>query len=279
MHQDAVALPQQAFDWRLALRKHRRDRRMTLQEVARESGLSLAAVKAYEYGSRRPSERSLRALIDALGLPREEGNRILGGAGYAVDWYALFHERFFVPDDAAVQSELDALPWPAFITNQSFDVLKWNAAFARVLGVDIDARGDGFLQRNLLGSITEEPFARRLLNWDEVVGFMIGMMKGDPRAANEPETPAPWLQPAVSRLLGGSPARVTRLMQLWQDAPPIRPMLRHRYRVVWDGGDGTMTFLGSFVPANLWDELQWNEWAPADAETFARLDRVRSRDT
>ena len=279
MEQDAVAVPQQAFDWRVALRKHRRERRMTLQEAAQRSGLSLATVKAYEHGTRKPGERSLRALIDALGLPREDGNRILGGAGYAVDWYALFHERFAVPDSAAVQQELDALPWPAFIANQSFDVLKWNDAFERVLGVDIDARGDGFLARNLLGSITDESFARRMLNWDEVVSFMIGLAKGDPRATNEPEDPASWLRPAVSRLLGGSPARVTRLMELWQTAPPVRHALRHRYRVVWDAGTGPMTFIASFVPADLWDELHWNEWTPADADTWKRLDRLQSRDT
>ena len=54
-------------------------------------------------------------------------------------------------------------------------------------------------------------------------------------------------------------------------------MLRHRYRVVWDVGDGPLTFIGSFVPADLWNELHWNERAPADADTWKRLDRLRSR--
>jgi transcriptional regulator with XRE-family HTH domain len=265
----------QAFDWKSALRRQRKLRKWTLKQLADRTGVSLAALKSYETGRRRPSERVLRSLIATLGIPREEANPLLAGAGYAVDWNAIFHERFAVPSIDEQQAELDSLPWPAFVTNQSFDVLRWNRPLEALFEVDPGQR-DGFLERNLLAGITDDSFARRLLNWDEVVAFMIGLAKGDPRAIHEPEAPAPWLEPAVARLMSGHPARIRRLLQLWEIAPPIKHTLRHRYRVSWDlGNRAALSFACSFVPADLWNELHWNEWIPANAETWNWIETLQ----
>ena len=61
---------------------------------AARAGVSEHAVKAFEWGKRRPREATLNAIIDALGLTREEANPIRIALGFPDDWYAMMHERF-----------------------------------------------------------------------------------------------------------------------------------------------------------------------------------------
>lgn len=82
------------FDWRTSLREHRKRRRLSQPEVARRSGLSVSAVRSYENGDRHPSPEALQAIIDAIGIPVEGANPIRAGAGYAIDWREILHEKY-----------------------------------------------------------------------------------------------------------------------------------------------------------------------------------------
>ncbi|WP_246568833.1 helix-turn-helix domain-containing protein [Polymorphospora rubra] len=61
------------------LRIHREARRLTQEELAQLTGLSAAAIRDLEQGrTRRPQPRSVRALVDALGLSEAETKKFHG---------------------------------------------------------------------------------------------------------------------------------------------------------------------------------------------------------
>lgn len=265
-----------AFDWRAAIRLWRERRGLTQSELARRSGVSLVSIKAYERGKRHPAEASLTSIISALGIPRDEANLILGGAGYAIDWRAVLQDRFTPLTLDDLRDEAALYPWPAFVTNQAFDVIVTNRALEAIFDVDLEREYLGFGERNLLGGITHDEFAARLANWDDVVAFMCGLAKADPRwRADDLARPAPWLEGPIQRFLAGNPARIKRFMQIWETAQPVPHRIRQRFTIHWlYAGHTLMRFDGRLVIADIWNELHWNEWIPADGQTWRLLDEL-----
>jgi len=260
------------FDWRDALRNWRKQQGLTQAQLAERSGLSLPTIRSYEYGQRLPTHANLLSVIAALGIPREEANPILMGAGYAVDWQGVLHQDYVPFTLGELQAEAEALPWPAFVTNQGFDVLYANQPAQLVVGVDMVRDRPGFGERNILSSITEEDFASRVENWDEVVTVMCGLAKGDREwASGDLAHPAPWLRGPLERLLRGNPARVQRLAALWQSAPATPNRIRHSYKLRWRHAGGVMAFRGRLVLADIFNGIHWNEWVPADSATWEIL--------
>jgi transcriptional regulator with XRE-family HTH domain len=257
--------------WSRELRRLREERGMTREVLARRSGISVSAVKAFETGKRHPKEGTLSALIDALGLTREQANPVRSGAGYPDDWYSLLHDRY---PSAAIDLEaaVKDVPWPAFVSNQAIDILHTNQMFEDLMGVDLrqefTARGD----RNFLAHASNPRFTGRFDNFDELVTYMVGLVKGDPRWHQSPDRPAPWLNEPLARFMAGDPGLVSRVLQLWNEAPPIPHRARHTYRVRIRHGDAVLGFAASTTIADLWNELSWNEWIPDDdaAVNFAK---------
>lgn len=266
-----------AFDWRAALRQARKRRQMTQARLAQTAGLSLAAVKAYESGARHPSPLALKAIIDSLGLTREEANPILAGAGYAVDWQSLLNARY-VSEPERLQSEIQKYPWPSFITNQGIYLVAANRAFEVVWDVDLSREFLDPRDRNFLAGASNERFVRCIENYDELVTFLIGLAKGDPRVAQTLEQPAPWLREAMQRFLEGDPKYIRRFFELWEAAEPLPHRTRYTYDVRWRyRGELPMRFTGILTIADLWDELSWNDWIPADVETWRTLAEITAR--
>jgi len=273
-------MPTESFDtldeWRLNLRSWRNREGLTQAEVAGRSGLSVASIRAYEAGARRPSATALQSMIDAIGIPREEANRLLASAGYSVDLYSVYNWGYDQTPLQAMAAEADSLPWPAHVTNQAFDVLHANRAFQAIMEIDLVYQYTEHGARNLIAGIVDKEFAARMANWDEVVGFMAGLAKSDPRwQSTGLENPPPWLQGAMRRFLEGDPALIQRFLSVWAVAKPIPHRLRQRFRLQWlYKGERLMTFTGVLALGNIADELHWNEWAPADAETWAILNEI-----
>ena len=72
------------------LRAHRHAARLTLEELAEASGVSARAISDMERGhSRRPQRRTLKAIIDALGLDPEDERALLTAAAAAREIPAL----------------------------------------------------------------------------------------------------------------------------------------------------------------------------------------------
>jgi transcriptional regulator with XRE-family HTH domain len=263
------------FDWRRALRDARLARTLSLSALSRNSGLSLAAVKAYEAGTRTPSRDALTALIDAIGIPREDANRIYAGAGYAIDWYTLFRGRYLFDLDDARQ-QLESLQWPAFISNQSFDVVHANAAIRKLLEVDDgEPPGDDVATRNIFAGATLARFAARMENFDELVTFMIGLAKGDPRRPQDLDHPSPWLRESTQRVMRADDAVVRKYRELWENAAPVEHKMTHQYRVCWRHGSGRrLEFVGLLTIADIWNELSRNDWIPADNASWDALREI-----
>jgi transcriptional regulator with XRE-family HTH domain len=267
---------QEQLHWSESLRDWRQKERLTQAEVASRSGLSPAAVRAYESASRHPSAAALQALIDAIGIPREDANRILASAGYAVDQYSVFNWGYEPASLETLRAEANGLPWPAHVTNQSFDVVHANRAFQAIMEIDLDYQYTEHGARNLISNVVDPWFAERMANWDEVIGFMAGLAKSDPRWHSDvAQQPAPWLQGPIQRLMAGDPALIQRFMAVWAAAEPIPHRLRQRFKIEWlYKGVQLMTFTCVLAIANIVDELHWNEWAPANIETWSILQSI-----
>jgi transcriptional regulator with XRE-family HTH domain len=262
----------EGFDWRAALRNHRRQRGLSQPEVARRSGLSLSAVKAYERGDRQPSRAALDAILGAVGLPLDDGNPIRVGAGFAIDWRGVLDRRY-IADLDDIKRQADETPWPVFITNQGSYVVHWNRAFELVWDVDVERDFPDPLTRSLLSGAGIARFTRCIVNYEETMSFFLGLFKGDPRKEQDLEQPAPWNYDAVQRLFEGDPGELRRLLDVWERAEPIPHKIRHQYHVAWRhrGVGPVLRFIGQLAVCDIWNELNWQEWVPADGETWARM--------
>lgn len=264
----------EAFDWRAALRRHRVRLGISQSEVARRAGLSRSAVRAYERGDRQPSRKALEAILQAIGLTLDDANPIRGGAGFAVDWRALGGR--YIAHPVELRQEADSKPWPVFITNQGSYVVHWNRAFELVWDVDVERDFPDPLTRNLLAGASITRFARCIVNYDETMAFFFGLVKGDPRWQQDLERPAPWNEDAVRRLFEGDAGELRRLLDAWERATPIMHRVRHYYRVEWrHPGDGQLLrFIGQITACDIWNDWNWQEWIPADGETWFRLESL-----
>lgn len=258
------------------LRRARKLRGLTQLELARRSGLSAPAVRAYEGGARHPSAKAVQALALALGLPGEETARLLGLAGYAIDPGRTLGERFGAYSMQELEREVASRPWPAYVSNQAYDIVVANHAFERVIGIDLSRQYTGFNERNLIAALSDTPYADRLLNWDALATFLIGLAKGDPRREESDDRPLPWLEAAFRRFLDGDARRIRRFFDLWESAPPIPHRLRQSYEIAWRAEDGaTLRFICTLALAEQATELHWNEWVPGDTSTWEWLSRAR----
>jgi transcriptional regulator with XRE-family HTH domain len=218
--------------WSEALRTLRRERHLTQAALAIRAGVSAPAIRAYENGARRPSRRALEAIGRALGLPGEETARLLVAGGYApVAAAADAGDQFghYALDE--IRADLRARPWPAYVSNQAYDLVEANAAWQQAIGVDLAREFLGFGERNLIVSLSQPSWADRIDNWDAVVSFLIGLAKGDPRRREDDDRPLPWLEVPFKRFLEGDAAYIRRFFDLWDSAPPIPHRLRQTYEI------------------------------------------------
>lgn len=263
------------FDWRRLLREHRLRLRLSQPEVARRADLSLSAVKAYEGGDRHPSREALSAIIQALGLPVEEANRVFAGAGYSIDLRGVLNQRYEPKDVAWLEEQVEAYAWPVFATNQAGDVLAANRRFRLLIGIPLNERLPNPAKWNFVAKASDPAFADRLESWDASMRFMIGLAKAEQRHEINLERPAPFTNESFQRFLKGDPAYITRLLMLWEKAEPVPHTTRMTYPVRWRHESGTLlSFTATMHVADVWQELSWHDWIPDDAETLALLRTV-----
>jgi transcriptional regulator with XRE-family HTH domain len=270
---DPVAAFHDRFDWRRALREHRAQRRLSQADVGRRAALSVASVRAYENGSRHPTPEALSAMIEAIGLTPEQAGPVRAGAGYTVDLEWLIGRRYAPRQLDELATEAERYAWPVWVANITGDLLVMNRAFRTMLGVELMSelgREEG--PPNYIAAASNPLFADRVENWDEVVRFLIGLSKGEPRASLNLERPQPFLEQAVQRFLRGDPAYVRRLMMLWNEAPDVPTGTRYHCPFRWKATDGRVMRLTCVLHiADIWSELLWGDYVPEDAATWEIL--------
>ncbi len=261
----------ESFDWRALLKEQRRLKKLSQPEVARRAQISLSAMKAYEGGDRHPSRETLQAITVALGLPVEETNRVLAGAGYAIDMRHVLNERYEPRPLEWFTEEVERYAWPVFVTNQASAALAANRAGRKLLGIPLTDRLPQ-PKWSFMARASDPAFASRVENWDEVMGFILGILKGEQRfEANLERMPPPVIEP-FQQFLGGDPAYITRLLKLWETAAPIEISTRMAGPVRWRAESGELlSFTGMMHVADLWQELAWLDWVPDDEPTWALL--------
>jgi transcriptional regulator with XRE-family HTH domain len=255
--------------WRAELRAYRLRRGLTQAQLAKAAGVSTIAVKSYEGGTRRPSVTVLRTILQVLAVTRLDANRIRRAVGHPAQ--AQPTEGFWFTQ-AELSDEVAAYPWPVFIVHGGMEVLMANAAAACLWNVDLESEFVEPGARSLIAVASNARFAERVENWDEALTFILGHLKGASPVSEIDQLPAD-AREAIERFLAGNPKYLSRLLAAWQNATPLPPRFRYRYRVHWrDLRVGLIRFRAVLTSASLADELAWNEWIPADAESWHALE-------
>ena len=268
-------------DWRSQLKQAREFLNLSRGELALRTGVSAAAIKAYEDGQRHPKRPYLVAILDALKVDRGTRNEILASAGYATDGLGLRYDMrdlAFTVAEAAV--EIEQYDWPAFLADEFGRVLCANTVAQRIWGVDLAREFTDPIDRHLVSVATMPRFADRCVNWDEAVGKIFAVWRDHFRGGESLDEPSPFFAQLVERLLRGDPKYVSRLAELWEKTPPIKVKMRWSYRVLWQlPGLELMTFRCFLSAANEPDGYMFHDWIPADEQSWRTLQALAQSST
>lgn len=264
------------LDWRRGMREYRKQRSLSRADVAHRSGLSQSAIKAYESGDRHPSREALTAIIDALGLTKEQANPLLAGAGYATNLSAIFHQAYGPYDHEWFAREVELSTWPVLVTNEAADIVAANHTLRSLIGIPLTERLPRPERWNFIVLASDPAFGDRLENWEEVYTRMLGLGKADLRRDINPERPAPWTTEAFKLFLQGDPAYISRLLKLWEGAEPVAHTTRMHAPVRWrHAGGQTLRFHSVVHIADVWKVYAWHDWIPEDEATMRALVELR----
>lgn len=166
---DAVApVGARLREWRLA-------RHFSQLQLALAAETSARHLSCIETGKSQPGRELLARLADALEMPLRERNALLLDAGYA----PRFPESALdAPALARIDQAIDAIlahqsPYPAFLINRRWDVLRANVAADRVNRRMLGGRDSA--HANILRQFFDPADLRAsIANWEEVAGELIG---------------------------------------------------------------------------------------------------------
>ena len=255
---------------------------MSRTELAAAAHVSEATLKAYESGVRHPRRPYLVAILDALKLERGVRNDILASAGFVPDGLSLVPGEprgTFNHEEAAAL--VQTVKWPAFVVDEYLTVLGANDVAQRLWQVDLREEFSDPLDRNILSVASNARFADRCVNWTEIIEVIVAIFKRKEWGAPERlDAPSPAFGAVLERFLGGEPAYVGKLAEIWQRTPSSAwdAKMRWHYPVVWDDPRvGRLRFECMVTVASHADSTNFNDWIPADAPTWLALDQLAVR--
>lgn len=270
-------------EWAAKLKLAREALGLSRGRVAGLAGVPSHTLRRWEDGSRRPPEPRLRRLLDALKLTGTEGNDILRDAGYHVEptlypnW--RFPNYFYTIDE--VQRVVEDVPWPEMVLDNNVGLIAANKAMAAVWRVNLEAerRKRSRAQMNLLSVASDHHFADRVMNWEELISVIIGVVKGQPERPESLEQPSAYLNAVLEEFAKGDRVFLERLLDVWASCEPIPAKCRWSYRVVWVDPDfGEMRFHALVSTCSEPAGLAFSDWHPTDAETWQVLEQVKARE-
>ena len=180
----------------LRLRWWRERRGLAQLELANAAEVSQRHISFIELGRTAPSREMVLRLAAALAVPFREQNRLLLAAGYAPIW----RERSFdAPELEMVNQALDFIlaqqePFPAFVVDRRWNLLRANLAGSRFIGFLTDGpplKVDPAQPMNLADALVAPDALRPLIaNWREVALYFIRGVQADALAEGSDETAA-----------------------------------------------------------------------------------------
>lgn len=201
------------------LRAWRSARHLSQLALALAADTSARHLSCIENGRSQPGRELLARLADALEMPLRERNALLLDAGYA----PLFAETALgAPVLARIDQAIDAIlaqqsPYPAFLINRRWDVLRANAAAERVNRLMLGGRPSA--HDNIMRQFFDPADLRQAIaNWEEVAGELIRHLHEQVAAAPGDRVAAALLQDMLS--YPGVPAR-WRLRDLSNPPSPL----------------------------------------------------------
>lgn len=179
------------------LREWRAARRVSQLALALEAGVSARHLSCVETGKSRPSRELLARLADTLAMPLRERNALLFAAGFAPEHA---ESRLDAPELTPVRRAIDYIlahqePYPAFVLNRRWDILRANDAAARVAGALIGSSAHD----NMVRQIFDPSDLRRVVaNWDEVAADLLRHLHDEVAAAPSDARASALLQEVLS---------------------------------------------------------------------------------
>ena len=254
------------------LRWWRERRGLSQLDFAGTAGTSQRHLSFLESGRTAPSQEMVLRLAGALDLPLRQQNALLLAAGYAPIWR---ESELTAPELGQVSRALDHMlaqqePFPAFVIDRRWNLLRANAGAARLTGflagpapANPAPEGGSNLADALMSPDGLRPF---IVNWEDVALYFLRGVQADAFADGTPETAA-----LLRRLLAypGIPA----LSQVPLLEAPTGPVLAIHFR---KGGTSlhlftTIATLGTPQDVTL-QEIRIECFFPADEQT-ARMFR------
>jgi transcriptional regulator with XRE-family HTH domain len=166
-----------------ALRQWRGHRRLTQEQLAFDAEISTRHLSCLETAKARPSREMVLVLASALQLDLRDRNVLLTVAGFAPVYAAnALDSLALAPVARAVDLMIEKQePYPAFVLNRRFDVLRLNAAALRLLGHFAPE-----LPRDLMGNLLKALFDPRglrsvLVNWHELAAHALERLRHEAR--------------------------------------------------------------------------------------------------
>ena len=259
--------------WFDQLRSIRERRGMSRQELAERSGLSAHSLRSYELGRRRPTREHLREILNCLDADQRARNAILAGAGLAPEAPIDHFREPNIPPREAVRL-IRRRPLPAVLLNDRTEVLAVSGAGWRLHGMP-DYEANPPRNRNTLTDIIFRVTAARVLNWDEVIGQILGFFKASLPDDHFIDSSGPPIATIVKKLAAADPSMWARLVKLWDTTPPFRGrMTGHMYPSVWSVPGGTIRFNVFVGCLNTEVGLYAHTMVPADAQSHLLLDEL-----
>lgn len=156
------------------LKTWRERRRLSQLDLGLSANISARHLSFLETGRSKPSRPMVLMLCEQLDVPRTERNAFLGAAGFAPvyrsrDW----SDDEMAPVRAAVEWTMTRHdPYPAFVIDRHWTLIKVNRSAAAMLGLDL-AEGS-----SLLDAMTDVEMTKALFeNWEEVMHHMLARLR------------------------------------------------------------------------------------------------------
>ncbi|MCU5775556.1 helix-turn-helix transcriptional regulator [Erwiniaceae bacterium BAC15a-03b] len=187
--------------------RNRRTPGLRREEVAQLADVGVTWYTWLEQGRDiKASAKTLAAIALALQCNETETGHLLRLAGYQHP--TLTAAKACAKVSAHSQIMLDALdPLPAIIENQRFDVLAWNPAWCRLMGIDLSTIPAE--ERNCIWlAFNNQAWRNTMADWDEVMPHMVALF----RAQMGEHLGDPAWEEMLARLMASS----AEFRQTWQ---------------------------------------------------------------